>query len=783
MAQADPIDFSQRKVRRVASGDRLSDEIDAQQKSRALTVPAAHRLDSSEARDKLRRLLEWYHFERDRQAANRMEMALDHDFYDGLQWDAEDAQTLRDRGQMPLVFNELAPIIDWLIGTERRQRVDWKVLPRTEEDVEAADIKTKTMKYVSDVNQVNFARSRAFADAVKGGLGWIDDGVRDDPTKDPIYSGYEDWRNVLHDSASYDYDMDDARYIFRWRWVDEDVALMMFPDRADAIRQAVEDQQHWAFNRSDEDAWTDSQADTNAEGMAQRSGRLYAAGTGVSVDAKRRQVKLIECQYRIPVSVRFVDSGSMAGQLFDPRDRIMADIVARESARIVDRVAMRMHVAVFTPSHMMADGPSIFRHNKFSLTPVICYRRSRDRMPYGAIRRQRDVQLDLNKRASKALWLMNTNQVVAEEGAVDDWDSAREEVASADGLVVVKPGKRFDIRRDVDAATGQIQMMAMDAQAIQRSAGPSQENLGRQTNATSGEAIKARQMQGSVVTTEPFDNLRYAVYASGTKQLSLIEQFYTQEKVIRLTGARGGIEWAKINVPEVQADGSVRFLNDITATACDFVVAEQDFNGTLRAAMFDSLNSMSSRLPPEVGLRLLTIAMKFSDLPNRDEIADEIRQITGDRNPDKQPTPEEEAQAQAQAQQAAEAMAMQREQAMALLDEQRAKVREINARAEKLEAEARAAGMTAQGSGAMQAQDAAAGELERLGQELTKAQAEIARLKAGNDTALEIERIKAATAQTVAEIGAASDARLSGINKRLDEIQQQIQQPAQKSGK
>ena len=35
-----------------------------------------------------------------------------------------------------------------------------------------------------------------------------------------------------------------------------------------------------------------------------------------------------------------------------------------------------------------------------------------------------------------------------------------------------------------------IQMMTLNAQAIQKSAGVSQENMGRQTNAVSGEAIK-----------------------------------------------------------------------------------------------------------------------------------------------------------------------------------------------------------------------------------------------------------------------------------------------------
>ena len=100
----------------------------------------------------------------------------------------------------------------------------------------------------------------------------------------------------------------------------------------------------------------------------------------------------------------------------------------------------------------------------------------------------------MNKRASKALWLVNTNQIIGDNNAVDDWDEAAEEAQMPDGRIKVKPGANFEIRRDTDAATGQLQIMAMAAQSIQKSAGVTDENLGRKTNAISGEAIKAEML-------------------------------------------------------------------------------------------------------------------------------------------------------------------------------------------------------------------------------------------------------------------------------------------------
>lgn len=773
-------DFDVRINRSNAPGEdyfRRQEQSVAESGGGEVAVTDGHPMDAEPALVELRKLLEWYYNEKDIQSANRLEMSMDADFYDSLQWDPEDAQVLRDRGQMPLVYNEVAPMIDWLIGTERRTRVDWRVMPRTEDDVEMADVKTKLLKYNHDVNRVSYNRSRAFADAVKSGVGWIDDGVRDDPTTEVIYNKYEDWRNVLWDSrGSYELDLSDARYLFRWRWVDEDIAVMMFPDRSTQIRSCVEDTQHSSTADAEEDTWY------TAEDLLSgaKSGTLRASGNGMMFDGKRRRVRLIECQYRKPVMSKIVTAGPFKGKFFNESDGAMVQALSQSSGSIVDKVVMRVHVAVFTESHMLAMGPSVFRHNRFSLTPIWCYRRGRDRQPYGAIRRVRDVQQDLNKRASKALFMLNTNQVIADEGAVEDWNVLRDEVDRPDGLIVKKAGKELRIQRDTDAATGQIQMMTLDAQSIQKSAGVSQENMGRQTNAVSGQAIKARQDQGSVVTTEPFDNLRFATQVSGEKQLSLSEQFYTEEKVIRLTGAKGAIEWVKINAPEQQPDGSVRFINDITASTADFVVSETDYAGTMRQVMFDALNQMAVRLPPEISLRLMTIAMEFSDLPNKDQVAEQFRKLTGERDENKPMTPEEQAQQESQMQAQAESLQMQRESAMAALDEQRAKVREINARAAKLESDAAMSGWNAQGtadmqSAIMQVRQEAAQEIDRLSEALRKAQADLAnqtlRIRTDADTKLEVARIDANAKREVADIQAQSDRAIAALRDKLGRME------------
>ena len=104
---ADPFEVG---VRRRAVGDHYDDWIDEQTQGTLLAEQTASPLDDEEARKIHTRLMGWLFNERAKQADNRLQMAMDADFYDGEQWDSDDADALRERRQIPLVFNEVAPM-------------------------------------------------------------------------------------------------------------------------------------------------------------------------------------------------------------------------------------------------------------------------------------------------------------------------------------------------------------------------------------------------------------------------------------------------------------------------------------------------------------------------------------------------------------------------------------------------------------------------------------------------------------------------------------------------
>lgn len=630
----------------------------------------ANKLDSDKMVALHKKLLGYYRSELDRSAENRAEQAEDEQFYDNIQWSAKDAAVLRERNQMPLVYNVISSSIDWVTGTEKRARTDFKILPRRKEDAKAAQRKTELMKYLSDVNRTQFDISRCFEDATKVGIGWMEDGIDFNTENEPIFSKYESWRNILWDTAATELDLSDARYIFRTKWVDLDIALAMFPKRANVLRRAATTDGHIAGD--------DLYGDTAMDDRETDGSGVVFDDYGID-DGNRPRVRMIEAWFRMPATIKRLSGGMFSGEIYDEFSEAHNEAIESGEATLSERTSMVMNVAVLTATGMLWFSQSPYRHNRFPFTPVWAYKKGDDGMPYGMVRRLKDLQRDINKRASKALHILSSNKVIMDEGAVADVNNLMDEVARPDALLVVKANKRFDLTSDRDLAPAHLELMSRDISMIQQASGVTDELMGRKTNAVSGIAIQSRQQQGSLVTAKLFDNLQLFAQVRGEKQLSLIEQFMSEKKQFRITNQRGQPEYIEVNdgLPE----------NDITHSKADFLISEADWQTTLRQSQANQLMDMATKLPPQVMMVILDLIVENLDVVNADEIVKRIRSVTGQRDPDadeEQMTAEEQQKQAAQQQQAQ----LQQQQLMLQLQSLQADVAKKTADAQKAAAQA-----------------------------------------------------------------------------------------------
>lgn len=607
---------------------------------------------------------EWFVAEASKQGPNRARMAKCENAYDSEQWSREDAQDVKDRGQNPVVYNEIKSAIDWMIGTERRSRVDFYVVAEDDGDAAEEDAinKTKLLKYLDDVNRAQFERSYAAEDMLKAGVGWLEVGLRGDRTGVPIFVGAESWRNILWDSNDRRRDLSNARYLFRIKIVDFDVALAIFPDKRAELERCIQEGDELSVFSS------------------------WMSGSGLITGLDAFGANSDELDFITPKPVG----------LFNPRKRIMLlECWSREPQRrpagedgLGDPVTFKMRVSIMTEHDTLIESWSPYNHDQFPFIPLWGYVNRRTGLPYSPILPMLGPQEALNHRMSKAIMEAASNQFMVEDDALSaamDVDELREELNAPDGIMVFKSGalsgNRVRERPSGGAATQQLVLAERDKNAMRSASGVTGENRGEQTNATSGKAVIAKQEQGSLLTAELFDNLLLARQMEGELTLSMAEQFVRAPMTIRVAGEGHKVERTRINEP--QADGT--YLNDITARRAHFTVGEQAWKQSYAESAFASLMEVLTQLAaaaPQVVVNLLDVVFEMHpNLPRKKALLERIRAVNGQTDPDGKVTPEQQ---QAMADMQAKAQA-QYEAAMA---QTQADIAEAVAKGEKLVADA-----------------------------------------------------------------------------------------------
>lgn len=592
-----------------------------------------HPLDSPETRARFDKVHEWFRQAQSSQYENRAKMARAERFYDNEQWEEEDKLELEERGQAPLVFNKIHPTINWILGMERKSRVEAKVLARNKDKTVSAEAKTKLLKYIDDVNMTAYHRSQAFADATKVGVGWLEVGVRDD-TDEPLFVQRESWRNIWYDdlSAHMDYNRD-GRYQFRSKWVDLDIAQSMFPDRTFELETEAQNVSRLY------PMGTEGDGDVGIGRYDEVTGRSVYPGVGNYIEdlttttSMRIRVRLIEAWYKETCSCKClsIENSPLKGTIFNESDRHQVAAIGSGRASLVDSVRQRMRVMIYCGSTVLYDCASPYRHNRYPFIPIWCYRRGKDNSPYGVIEALIDPQIDLNKRKSKALHILSSNKFIADDNASNNWEEFRTEAARPDGIIRKTPNSVVTPINENQIAREQLELAKDDERFIQDVSGVTNENLGKDSNIESGVGIRAKQTQGMIATSVAFDNLNMAIQMCGEVEISLIEQFYDEQKVIRLLSDKNAASYMEINAPGT---------DNITDDKADFIVTQQDLRDTIRQQMFEMMSEFTTRLDPQVSLNILDLVVDMSDLPGRAGLVERIRKLNGQTDPDEAITPE-----------------------------------------------------------------------------------------------------------------------------------------------
>ena len=499
----------------------------------------------------------------------RAEAIESRDYYDGKQWTEEEARTLKLRKQPVLTDNKLKDKIDYMIGLEINARTDPKAFPRTPQHVEDAEAITDALRYVGDDQDFHKTRSDVAENIFVEGMGGTEVYVKQTKTGVDVCIKRNRYERCFWDPHSSERDFSDARYLGTFVWMDIEAAEERWPARSE-IWEGCLAEASGASTESDGDRPEDT----------------------VHLDRQRRRVRIIE-EYFLKGGVwhraKFVKRGWIEEVEASPFQNDEGD-----------------------PEHPYSWGSAYV---------------DKDNRRYGVIRRWKSLQDEINHRRSKSLHLLNTNQVVMEEGAVDDVQKLRMELAKPDGVIVRTPGMDLEISKNLDLSAGHFQMMQQAIEALSI-VGPK-----AITNVSASQSGRAKQIDRQSDALELgrlFDHLRYLQKNTYVKVWNRIKQYWTAEKWVRIRDDEGAPRFVALNQPitatelyqaalqsgqpvpielarmaQLSPSQPVGKRNDVMAIDIDIIIDEMPDVVTLQDEQFQNLVTLAQAgviFPPDVYL-------------------------------------------------------------------------------------------------------------------------------------------------------------------------------------
>ena len=160
-----------------------------------------------------------------------IEAKEDKEFRLGKQWTTEQAETLKKRGQAPIVVNRIHPAVETAKSMITANRPSFRVAPREDSDKKVANVVSSLLSYMYDISDGRTVIRKVVDDYYVAGLGFIQ--VYQDPMMDmgkgevcmhdidPLY--------VYVDPNSQNRFFDDAENIIVSRLFTKDQAKKLYP--------------------------------------------------------------------------------------------------------------------------------------------------------------------------------------------------------------------------------------------------------------------------------------------------------------------------------------------------------------------------------------------------------------------------------------------------------------------------------------------------------------------------------------------------------------------------
>lgn len=541
------------------------------------------------------------------------------EFIKNRPWDPEVKAKLDRAGRPALSINKILPGMASVWGEQLANRADVVFRPARGGNQEVAETLSKVWMYTANTNTLPFKESHVFDVATIGSRGYFDLRMGfDDSIFGEVRISTLNPVNVVLDPDADEYDPDTWREVIVTKWLSEDEIGRMYGKQFKAALKG----------RSKSDAYL------GYDFIDYKPGTFGGESMRVNDDAAphRKRLRVIERQYKKVLRMEhFVDMQS-------GDTRVIPDGMEREKIKyIMDTYNLGVMKRDTEVIHWVTSVDDITLHDKQSpykhFTPIPYFPFFIDGEPIGIVEGQLDPQELYNKTTSQVLHVLNTTAnsgYKVKTGAlqnmtVEDLEERGAETGlvtelnDMDGLEKIQPNQ-------IPSGLDRVAFIA--ANDLKEASMVSDSMRGFDRADVAAKAIMAKQSQGSTNFAKPLDNLGMTRYFLARNALDLFQTYYTEERVMHITGGDLVAEDEAFTINQVTPEGEV--ANDLTLGEYSVVVSDIPARKNFEETQFDE----AVMLRKDLGIAIPDdVIIEHSHLNRKAEIAKRVRDRNGEGDP------------------------------------------------------------------------------------------------------------------------------------------------------
>ena len=444
-----------------------------------------------------------------------MKMLESQNMYDGQQWTEKDASNSRKKNIPPLVKNFIRKNVNVVVGLQRQNKTALRCLPEETSDNITASIASRLLHFSLRKGNGYLAAAQGFKEQNIMGLSWLCPYMdfSDDPINGTLKVKNETAFTKFFDPHTKELDLSDSSYIINRQVLSKNNAKLIYPNHAKDIDSSKADYKSDFFVRE-------------------------ATGLSNLCVIKELWERTLEPHWTVVINGEVITLSEKAyNQSKEWIDQVKSQPGYAEIRHMKRKVQLK---TVLNDEIVLHDGVSPYDGDYFPFIPVFgFYSKAQESWSLkltGIVEALKDSQREINKWSSNQMhyvlssihsgWKMDKN-------AVDDKRTLAKGMSTP--IIEVNPGKNIDRIQPPQLPSAFIDMGQRAADDFMR-LGLNADALGMQSGSDSARLTKLRQIQGMAAIGEITENFNFAFKQLGNICLSMISQFYTNDKIRRIIG-------------------------------------------------------------------------------------------------------------------------------------------------------------------------------------------------------------------------------------------------------